>query len=63
MGSGGPPYHITMERPWDDYELHQKPACAVPLASTRQHPENQKEKNQAGHSPERAVEGQGLGVW
>ena len=30
---------------------------AVPLASARQHPENQK-KNQAGHSPERTVEGQ-----
>jgi len=29
----------------------------VPLASARQHPENQKE-NQAGHSSERAVEGQ-----
>ena len=33
-----------------------KPAHAVPLASARQHPENQKE-NQAGHSSERAVEG------
>ena len=30
----------------------------MPLASARQHPENQKE-NQAGHSPERTVEGQG----
>ena len=29
----------------------------MPLASARQHPEYQKE-NQAGHSPERAVEGQ-----
>ena len=29
----------------------------MPLASARQHPENKKE-NQAGHSPERAVEGQ-----
>ena len=29
----------------------------MPLASARQHPENQKE-NQAGHSSERAVEGQ-----
>ena len=29
----------------------------MPLASARQHPENQKE-NQAGHSPERTVEGQ-----
>ena len=37
--------------------MNQKPAHAVPLASARQHPENQKE-NQAGHSPERAVEGQ-----
>jgi hypothetical protein len=34
----------------------EKPVHAVPLASARQHPENQKE-NQAGHSPERAVEG------
>ena len=33
-----------------------KNAHAVPLASARQHPENQKE-NQAGHSPERTVEG------
>ena len=40
-----------------DGELHNKPAHAVPLASARQHPENQKE-NQAGHSSERAVEGQ-----
>ena len=32
----------------------------MPLASARQHPENQKE-NQAGHSPERTVEGQGGG--
>ena len=32
------------------------PAHAVPLASARQHPENQKE-NQAGHSSECAVEG------
>ena len=32
------------------------PAHAVPLASARQHPENQKE-NQAGHSSERTVEG------
>ena len=39
--------------------LHYKtPAHAVPLASARQHPENQK-KNQAGNSPERTVEGQG----
>ena len=29
----------------------------MPLASARQHPENEKE-NQAGHSPERTVEGQ-----
>ena len=35
----------------------ENPARAVPLASVRQHPETQKE-NQAGHSPERAVEGQ-----
>jgi hypothetical protein len=35
----------------------QKNAHVVPFASARQHPENQKE-NQAGHSPERAVEGQ-----
>ena len=32
----------------------------MPLASARQHPENQKE-NQAGHSSERTVEGQGRG--
>ena len=32
--------------------------AAVPLASARQHPENRKE-NQAGHSSERTVEGQG----
>ena len=42
-----------------DDELHNKKnANAVPLASARQHPENQKEENQAGHSSERAVEGQ-----
>ena len=35
-----------------------KPAHAVPLANARQHPENPKE-NQAGHSPERTVEGHG----
>ena len=35
----------------------EKPAHAVPLASARQRPENQKE-NQAGYSSERAVEGQ-----
>ena len=40
--------------------LKNKPAHAVPLASARQHPENQKE-NQAGHSPERTVEGQRIG--
>ena len=40
----------------DDDELPNKPAHAVPLASARQHPENQK-GNQAGRSPERAVEG------
>ena len=34
----------------------------MPLASARQHPENQKE-NQAGHSPERAVEGQSGAPW
>ena len=34
----------------------EKNAHAVPLASAREHPENQKE-NQASHSPERAVEG------
>ena len=35
----------------------------MPLASARQHPENQKE-NQAGHSSERTVESQGgLGSW
>ena len=40
-----------------DPVLHnKKTAHAVPLASARQHPENQKE-NQAGHSPERTVEG------
>ena len=45
----------------EEGELHgKKNAHAVPLASARQHPENQKE-NQAGHSPERAVEGQGGG--
>ena len=38
---------------------NKKNAHAVPLASARQqHPENHKE-NQAGHSPERTVEGQG----
>ena len=37
----------------DDGELlNRKPAHVVPLASARQHPENQKE-SQAGHSPER----------
>ena len=36
-----------------------KNAHAVPLASARQHPENQKE-NQAGHSSERTVEGRRL---
>ena len=35
----------------------EKLAHAVPLASARQRPENQKE-NQAGYSSERAVEGQ-----
>ena len=35
-----------------------KTAHVVPLASARQHPENRKE-NQAGHSSEHAVEGQG----
>ena len=40
-----------------DDEFHNKPAHAVPLASARQHLENQKE-DQAGHSSERAVEGQ-----
>ena len=48
--------------PLDNDELHDKPAHAVPLASAHQHPENQKE-HQAGHSPERAVEGQGLEKW
>ena len=33
-----------------------RPPCLWPLASARQHPETQKGK-QAGHSPERAVEG------
>ena len=43
----------------DDDELYNnKPARAVPLASARQHPETQKE-NQAGHSSERVVGGQG----
>ena len=42
-----------------DDELHNKPAHAVPLASARQHLESQKE-NRAGHSPERAMEGQAL---
>ena len=41
----------------EEEEFHNKPADAVPLASARQHPENQ-EENQAGHSPERAVEDQ-----
>ena len=36
-----------------------KTAHAVPLASARQHTEDQKE-NQAGHSPERTVEGHGV---
>ena len=35
-----------------------RPAHAVPLASARQHPEDQQE-NRAGHSSERAVEGLG----
>ena len=34
----------------------------MPLASARQHPENQKE-NQAGHSSERTVEGRASGVF
>ena len=38
----------------------QKSAHAVPLASARQRPENQK-GNQAGHSTERAVEVEGQG--
>ena len=43
----------------NDDELHYlRFAHAVPLASARQRPENQKE-NQAGHSSERAVEGLG----
>ena len=37
-------------------ELHNKPAHAVHLASSHQRPENHKE-NQAGNSPEHAVEG------
>jgi hypothetical protein len=41
----------------DDDELHNKPAHAVPLASAHQRPQNQKEDH-AGHSSERAVEGQ-----
>ena len=41
-------------------EFYLKPAHAVPLASAHQRPENQK-ANQAGHSPERAVAGQGVG--
>ena len=39
-----------------NFTFLKKNAHAVPLASARQHPENQNE-NQAGHSPERAVEG------
>ena len=47
-----------MERA-DDGELQfLRPAHAVPLASARQRPENQKE-NRAGHSPERAVDAGG----
>ena len=45
----------------EEEELHNKPAYAVPLASARQHPENQKE-NQAGHSSERTVKGQTTGT-
>ena len=62
-GRGKSPARTTGPRCWggyqfdDDDALHEKNAHAVPLASARQHPENQKE-NQAGHSPERAVEGQ-----
>ena len=43
----------------EEEELNDKKNAhaAVPLASARPHPENQKE-NQAGHSSERAVEGQ-----
>ena len=52
------PVGINSNKPArDDNELHQKNAHAVPLASARQHPENQKE-NQVGHSSERTVEGQ-----
>ena len=39
-----------------NFTFLKKNAHAVPLASARQHPENQNE-NQAGHSSERAVEG------
>ena len=39
---------------------NKKSARAFPLASARQHPENQKE-NQAGHSSERTVEGRRRG--
>ena len=48
----------------DDAELYffEKPAHAVPLASARQHLENEKE-DQAGHSSERTVEGQWLGFF
>ena len=49
----------------EEVKLHNnnKPAHAVALAlaSARQHPENQKE-NEAGHSPERVVEGPGGGL-
>ena len=56
----GPPAQARRSAPRPQSAGGRKPAHPVPLASARQHPENQKE-NQAGHSPERAVEGQGRG--
>ena len=52
--------HIVPHHPVVVVLHNKKTAHAVPLASARQHPENQKE-NQAGHSSERTVEGQGGG--
>ena len=54
VGTTPPSSHPSHQ---EEEELHKKNAHAVPLASARQHPENQME-NQAGHSSERTAEGQ-----
>ena len=59
-GGRGPRRRVAQQRGTEE-EIRNKPAHAVPLASARQQPENQKE-NQPGHSSERAVEGEGGGV-